>query len=625
MANVAAVGSAPRGMTREERKVIFASSLGTVFEWYDFYLYGSLAIYIGATFFSQYPETTRNIFTLLAFAAGFLVRPFGALVFGRLGDLVGRKYTFLITILIMGASTFLVGLLPGSASIGIAAPIILIGLRMLQGLALGGEYGGAATYVAEHAPHGRRGFYTSWIQTTATLGLFLSLLIILGIQTAMGKDAFAAWGWRIPFLLSSLLLAVSVWIRMKMNESPAFQKMKEEGTQSKAPISEAFGQWKNAKVAILALLGAVAGQAVVWYSGQFYALFFLQNVLKVDPQDANIMIAIALAIGTLFFVVFGWLSDKIGRKPIIMAGLLLAVVTYFPLFKAMTQFGNPALAQAQDSIRATVTADPKDCNFQFNPTGTAKFTTSCDIATSTLTKNSVPYDVVAGPAGSVASIKIGDATVESYDAVKAGDQAKALDGKMQKGINLALQANGYPLVRAAAKVPESKLDAFVAGNPELNLDAAALRAGEKTMVPTSQLVTDKLLTAEEAAGATEMAVYTVPNGGAFKMVADPQAVNWTGMIVVLTILMIYVTMVYGPIAAMLVEMFPTRIRYTGMSLPYHIGNGWFGGLLPATAFAMSAAKGDIYYGLWYPIVIAGMSFVIGMIFLRETKDTDIHA
>ncbi|WP_416798566.1 MFS transporter [Ciceribacter azotifigens] len=625
MANVAAVGSAPRGMTREERKVIFASSLGTVFEWYDFYLYGSLAIYIGATFFSQYPETTRNIFTLLAFAAGFLVRPFGALVFGRLGDLVGRKYTFLITILIMGSSTFLVGLLPGSASIGIAAPIVLIALRMLQGLALGGEYGGAATYVAEHAPHGRRGFYTSWIQTTATLGLFLSLLIILGIQSAMGKDAFAAWGWRIPFLLSSLLLAVSVWIRMKMNESPAFQKMKEEGTQSKAPISEAFGQWKNAKVAILALLGAVAGQAVVWYSGQFYALFFLQNVLKVDAQDANVMIAIALAIGTLFFVVFGWLSDKIGRKPIIMAGLLLAVVTYFPLFKAMTQFGNPALAQAQESIRATVTADPKDCNFQFNPTGTAKFTTSCDIATSTLTKNSVPYDVVAGPAGSVASIKIGDATIESYDAVKAGDQAKAADGKMQKGINLALQANGYPLVRAAAKVPESKLDAFVAGNPELNLDAAALRAGEKTMVPTSQLVTDKLLTAEEAAGATEMAVYTVPNGGAFKMVADPQAVNWTGMVAVLTILMIYVTMVYGPIAAMLVEMFPTRIRYTGMSLPYHIGNGWFGGLLPATAFAMSAAKGDIYYGLWYPIVIAGVSFVIGMIFLRETKDTDIHA
>ncbi len=625
MANVAAVSGSPRGMTAEERKVIFASSLGTVFEWYDFYLYGSLALYIGATFFSQYPEATRNIFTLLAFAAGFLVRPFGALVFGRLGDLVGRKYTFLVTILIMGASTFLVGLLPGSASIGIAAPIILIALRMLQGLALGGEYGGAATYVAEHAPHGRRGFYTSWIQTTATLGLFLSLLIILGIQTAMGREAFAAWGWRIPFLLSALLLAVSVWIRMKMNESPAFKKMKEEGTHSKAPISEAFGQWKNAKVAILALLGAVAGQAVVWYSGQFYALFFLQNVLKVDAQDANIMVAIALALGTMFFVVFGWLSDKIGRKPIIMAGLLLAVVTYFPLFKAMTEFGNPALAAAQANIRATVTADPADCNFQFNPTGTAKFTTSCDIATSTLTKNSVPYDVVAGPAGSVATIKIGDATIEGYDAIKSADQAKALDAKMQKSINVALQANGYPLVRGLVKVPESKLDAFVAANPELALDAAAIRAGEKATVATSQLVADKLLTAEEAAGATDMAVYTIAKGGAFKMVADPATVNWVGVIAVLTVLMIYVTMVYGPIAAMLVEMFPTRIRYTGMSLPYHIGNGWFGGLLPATAFAMSAAKGDIYYGLWYPIVIAGMSFVIGMIFLRETKDNDINA
>lgn len=625
MANVAAVSGSPRGMTAEERKVIFASSLGTVFEWYDFYLYGSLALYIGATFFSQYPEATRNIFTLLAFAAGFLVRPFGALVFGRLGDMVGRKYTFLITILIMGASTFLVGLLPGSATIGIAAPIILIVLRMLQGLALGGEYGGAATYVAEHAPHGRRGFYTSWIQTTATLGLFLSLLIILGIQTAMGREAFAAWGWRIPFLLSALLLAVSVWIRLKMNESPAFTKMKEEGTRSKAPISEAFGQWKNAKVAILALLGAVAGQAVVWYSGQFYALFFLQNVLKVDPQDANIMVAIALAIGTLFFVVFGWLSDKIGRKPIIMAGLLLAVLTYFPLFKAMTQFGNPALFAAQENIRATVTSDPKDCTFQFNPTGTAKFTTSCDIATSTLTRNSVPYDVVAGPAGSVATIKIGDATIESYDAVKSADQAKALDATMQKGINLALQTNGYPLVRAAVKVPDSKLDAFVAANPELALDAAAIRAGEKATVPTADLVKDKLLTAEEAAAAPEMAVYTIANGGAFKMVADPAKVSWVGVIGVLTVLMIYVTMVYGPIAAMLVEMFPTRIRYTGMSLPYHIGNGWFGGLLPATAFAMSAAKGDIYYGLWYPIIIAGFSFVVGMIFLRETKDNDINA
>ncbi|MBB4954794.1 MFS family permease [Agrobacterium vitis] len=625
MANVAVSRGTPRNMTREERKVIFASSLGTVFEWYDFYLYGSLAIYIGATFFSQYPETTRNIFTLLAFAAGFLVRPFGALVFGRLGDLVGRKYTFLVTIVIMGASTFLVGVLPGSATIGIAAPIILIVLRMLQGLALGGEYGGAATYVAEHAPHGRRGFYTSWIQTTATLGLFLSLLIILGIQTVLGKEAFTAWGWRVPFLLSSILLGVSVWIRMQMNESPAFQKMKEEGTRSKAPLSEAFGQWKNAKLALIALFGAVAGQAVVWYAGQFYALFFLQNVLKVDPQAANIMVAISLAIGTLFFVVFGWLSDKIGRKPIIMAGLLLAMVTYFPLFKAMTWAGNPALAQAQDTIKAVVTADPKDCNFQFNPTGTAKFTTSCDIATALLTKNSVPYEVVAGPAGSTASVKLGNSQIESYDAIKAGADAKALDAALQKKINVALHDNGYPLVRSAVQVPDSKLDAFVAANPELGLTADSIRAGAKTMVPTTKLVTDKLLTSDEAAkaAAADMAVYTVANGGAFRMVADPAQVNWVSLIVILTVLVVYVTMVYGPIAAMLVEMFPTRIRYSAMSLPYHIGNGWFGGLLPATAFAMSAAKGDIYYGLWYPIIIAGMSFVIGMIFLKETKDNDI--
>ncbi len=625
MANVAIETGASRSMTAEERKVIFASSLGTVFEWYDFYLYGSLALYIGATFFSQYPETTRNIFTLLAFAAGFLVRPFGALVFGRLGDLVGRKYTFLVTILIMGASTFLVGILPGSATIGIAAPIILIILRMLQGLALGGEYGGAATYVAEHAPHGRRGFYTSWIQTTATLGLFLSLMIILGIQMLLGKEDFAAWGWRIPFLLSAILLGVSVWIRMQMNESPAFQKMKAEGTQSKAPISEAFGQWKNAKVALLALFGAVAGQAVVWYTGQFYALFFLQNVLKVDAQATNIMVAISLAIGTMFFVVFGWLSDKIGRKPIIMAGLILAMLTYFPLFKALTWAGNPALAQAQDTIRATVTADPANCTFQFNPTGTAKFTTSCDIATAFLTRNSVPYDVVPGPAGSIATIQIGDKTIEGFDAIAAGDKAKGLEAGMQKAVNLALQANGYPLVRAPAKVPDSKLDAFVAANPELALDATAIRAGQKVMLPAADLVTQKLLTAEEAAAAPEMAVFTVPNAGAFTMVADPAAVNWTRVIAILTVLVIYVTMVYGPIAAMLVEMFPTRIRYTGMSLPYHIGNGWFGGLLPATAFAMSAAAGDIYYGLWYPIVIAGITLVIGMFFLKETKDNDIHA
>ncbi|MBB4278008.1 MFS transporter [Rhizobium mongolense] len=625
MANVASVGDARVGpMTGEEKKVIFASSLGTVFEWYDFYLYGSLATYIGATFFSQYPETTRNIFALLAFAAGFLVRPFGALVFGRLGDLVGRKYTFLITILIMGLSTFLVGILPGAASIGIAAPIILVGLRLLQGLALGGEYGGAATYVAEHAPHGRRGFFTSWIQTTATLGLFLSLLIILFVQSMLGAADFAAWGWRIPFLVSVVLLGVSVWIRLKMNESPAFQKMKAEGKGSKAPLTEAFGQWRNAKVALLALFGAVMGQAVVWYCGQFYALFFLQNILKVDAQSTNLMVAASLLLGTGFFVFFGWLSDKIGRKPIIMAGLLLAMVTYFPLFKALTNFANPALAEAQATIRATVTAAPGDCKFQFNPTGTAKFTTSCDIATSFLTKNSVPYDVVSGAAGSAATVKIADDTITSYDAAAAGDKAKAMNGAFEKGINIALRDAGYPLVRGAARVPESKLDAFIAANPELALNADAVRAGQKETVPASKLVTDKLLTADEAKGVTDMAVYTVANGGTFTMVADPARLNWVGVIAVLTVLVIYVTMVYGPIAALLVELFPTRIRYTGMSLPYHIGNGWFGGLLPATAFAMSAFKGDIYYGLWYPIIFAGITLVIGMIFLPETKDRDIR-
>ncbi|MCD2182596.1 MFS transporter [Rhizobium sp. GN54] len=627
MANAATVDDTKtRPMTAEEKKVIFASSLGTVFEWYDFYLYGSLAVFIGAAFFSEYPETTRNIFALLAFAAGFLVRPFGALVFGRLGDLVGRKYTFLITILIMGLSTFLVGILPGAASIGIAAPILLLVLRMLQGLALGGEYGGAATYVAEHAPNGRRGYYTSWIQTTATLGLFLSLVVILAVQFMLGKEAFAAWGWRIPFLVSVVLLGISVWIRLKMNESPAFKKMKEEGKGSKAPLTEAFGQWKNAKIALLALFGAVVGQAVVWYSGQFYALFFLTGVLKVDGQSANIMVAISLLIGTGFFVLFGWLSDKVGRKPIIMAGLLLAILTYFPLFKALTWAGNPALAQAQATVRATVTAAPGDCKFQFNPTGTAKFTTSCDIATAFLTKNSVPYDVVTtAAAGTPATVQVGDTTINSFDAVAAGDQAKAMTSAFEKQVNIALHDAGYPLVRAAAKVPDARLDAFVAANPELALDAAAIRAGDSASMTGADLVNAKLLTAEEATGVDSMPVFTIANGGAFSMVADPAAVNWTMIIAVLTVLVIYVTMVYGPIAALLVELFPTRIRYTGMSLPYHIGNGWFGGLLPATAFAMSAARGDIYYGLWYPIVFAAITLVIGLLFLPETKDRDIHA
>ncbi|MEI9403990.1 MFS transporter [Mesorhizobium argentiipisi] len=627
MAMASTAGGTSRGMTREEKKVIFASSLGTVFEWYDFYLYGSLAAFIGSTFFSPaIPEATRNIFALLAFAAGFLVRPFGALVFGRIGDLVGRKYTFLVTMTIMGLSTFLVGLLPGYASWGIAAPVILIALRMLQGLALGGEYGGAATYVAEHAPDDRRGYYTSWIQTTATLGLFLSLIVILIVQGSLSKETYASWGWRIPFIVSFLLLAISIWIRLSLSESPTFQRMKEEGRGSKAPLTEAFGQWKNAKIALLALLGLTAGQAVIWYNGQFYALFFLQNVLKVDAWSVNVMIAIALAVGSIFFVVFGWLSDKIGRKPIIMAGLALGIVCTFPLFKALTWAANPALATAQQNTRATVTAAPGDCKFQFNPVGTAKFTTSCDIATSFLTKNSVPYDVVATAApGTAATVKIGNETVASYDAVAAGDQAKAKEAAFQKAVNMSLRDGGYPLKRAAAKVPDQKLDAFIAANPELKLDAAAIRGGEKATVPVDKAIADKLLTKDEAAGAPEVTVYNIPGGGPFAMTADPAAINWPLTIGILFILVLFVTMVYGPIAAILVEMFPTRIRYTGMSLPYHIGNGWFGGLLPATVFALSAYKGDIYYGLWYPVIIAAMSLIIGMIFVRDTLGTDLHA
>ncbi len=480
-------------------------------------------------------------------------------------------------------------------------------------------------YVAEHAPRGQRGYFTSWIQTTATLGLFLSLIIILGVQAMLSKEDFAAWGWRIPFLVSVILLGVSVWIRMTLSESPTFQRMKDEGKGSKAPLTEAFGQWKNAKIAILALLGLTAGQAVVWYSGQFYALFFLQNVLKVDLQTVNILIAIALALGSIFFVVFGWLSDKIGRKPIIMAGLALAIFTYFPLFKALTWAANPTLAAAQQNTRATVTVAPGDCKFQFNPVGTAKFTTSCDIATSFLAKSSVPYDIVTTAApGTPASVKVGGETVESYDAVAAGDQAKAKDAAFTKAVNMALKDGGYPLKRAASKVADQKLDAFVAANPELKLDPAAIRAGEKTTVPAEQAIKDKVLTKEEAGAATDVTVYSVPASGAFSMFADPAQVNWAKVIGILFILILYVTMVYGPIAAILVEMFPTRIRYTGMSLPYHIGNGWFGGLLPATVFALSAAKGDIYYGLWYPIAVAAMTLIIGVIFVKDTLGTDLH-
>ncbi len=582
------MGAEGAPMTPEERRVIFASSLGTVFEWYDFYLYGSLAAIIAKQFFSGLDPSSAFIFALLAFAAGFIVRPFGALIFGRLGDMIGRKYTFLVTIMIMGLSTFIVGILPNYAAIGVAAPVILIILRLLQGLALGGEYGGAATYVAEHAPHGKRGAYTAWIQTTATLGLFLSLMVILGTRTAIGEDAFADWGWRIPFLVSILLLGISVWIRLKMNESPAFQKMKAEGKHSKAPLTESFGRWSNLKIVLLALFGMVAGQAVVWYSGQFYALFFLTQALKIDAATANILIAIALIIGTPFFVIFGTLSDKIGRKPIIMAGLLLAMLTYFPLFKALAQAGNPDLVAAQTSSKVVLVADPAECSFQFNPTGTKKFTSSCDIAKQKLAAASVSYDNVAGPAGQPAVIKVGDK--ELTTSVTPEDIATAKEGAVKKLEEL----------KAAP-----------------GTDAKALKDAEKKVKDLSDDKTAKdAVLSSRVSGALKAAGYPTK--------ADPAKVNKPVIVAILTVLLIYVTMVYGPIAAALVELFPTRIRYTSMSLPYHIGNGWFGGLMPTIAFAMVAQNGNMYYGLWYPIIIAGMSLVIGMLFLRETKDVDIY-
>jgi MFS family permease len=553
-----AAAEAARPMTAEEKKVIFASSLGTVFEWYDFYLYGSLAAIIAKQFFSGLDPQAAFIFALLAFAAGFIVRPFGALVFGRLGDMIGRKYTFLVTILLMGASTFIVGILPNYASIGVAAPIILIALRMLQGLALGGEYGGAATYVAEHAPQGRRGAYTAWIQTTATLGLFLSLMVILGTRTIIGEAAFADWGWRVPFIVSIVMLAISVYIRLSMNESPAFVKMKSEGKTSKAPLSESFGQWKNLKIVLLALFGLVAGQAVVWYSGQFYALFFLTSVLKVDGATANILVAASLIIGTPFFVIFGALSDKIGRKPIILAGMALAVVTYFPLFTALTKAANPDLAAAQAKNKIVVSAPAGDCSFQGNPVAREiDFTKSCDIAKRFLAQNSVSYDNVTVAEAGPSTVKIGEKVITAPVAKvvnsKFDEESVKAIAAFKKEISEALKESGYP----------SK--------------------------------------------------------------ADPAKVDKLTIVAILSILVIYVTMVYGPIAAMLVEMFPTRIRYTSMSLPYHIGNGWFGGLMPTIAFAMVAQNGNMYYGLWYPIVIASVTFVIGLLFVKETKDVDIYA
>jgi MFS family permease len=544
----------PASVGRKDAMTIGAASVGTVFEWYDFYLYGSLATYITHHFFSGVNETTGYIFALLAFAAGFAVRPFGALVFGRLGDLWGRKNTFLVTMLLMGLSTFVVGMLPSYDQIGILAPVALVAMRLVQGLALGGEYGGAATYVAEHAPQGRRGLYTSFIQVTATFGLFLSLVVILLTRKVMGEDAFQAFGWRVPFLVSILLLGVSLWIRLQLSESPSFQRMVDEGKGSKAPLTDSFGKWPNLKIVILALVGLTAGQAVVWYTGQFYTLFFLEKTLKLDGALTNGLVATALLLGTPFFILFGWLSDRIGRKPIIMLGCVLAALTYMPLFKALTVAANPQLAAAVASAPVTVVADPADCAFQFDPVGKTVFNSSCDLAKSYLAKAGVTYTNQAAPAGTLAQVKIGDQTLTAFDGTGLEKAAfKAQKTEWETGLGAALKSAGYP----------AKADSALVDRPKV--------------------------------------------------------------IVILFLLVIYVTMVYGPIAAMLVEMFPTNIRYTSMSLPYHIGNGWFGGFLPTTAFAMVAATGNIYYGLWYPIVVASVTAVIGILFLKETKDVDIDA
>ncbi|WP_322050627.1 MFS transporter [Paraburkholderia bannensis] len=541
--------ASPAKMNSKDRLIVFASSLGTVFEWYDFFLAGALAPYISKTIFAGVNPTAAFIFTLLSFAAGFAVRPLGAVFFGRLGDMLGRKYTFMVTILLMGSSTFLVGLLPGYAAIGIVSPIVFVGMRLLQGLALGGEYGGAATYVAEHAPAHKRGGWTSWIQMTATLGLFLSLLVISTVRMTTGEASFAVWGWRIPFLLSVVLLGVSVWIRLQLSESPAFQRMHAEGKASKAPIKEAFGQWKNVRLMLIALFGVTAGEAVVWYTGQFYSLFFLTQTLKLDGATTNEILLAALLITSPFYVVFGALSDKVGRKPVMFIGCLLAALTYIPMFKALTHYVNPALEEAQARAPIVLLADPQECSFQFNPVGTSKFTSSCDVAKAALSKAGLSYENRAVANGVTAQIQVGGVTVASYDA--KGPAAASQATRFDTSLKSALASSGYPLK------------------------------------------------------------------------ADPAKVNIGMSILVLIVLMLYGTMVYGPMAAMLVECFPTRIRYTCLSVPYHIGNGWFGGFLPASAFAIVAASGNIYSGLWYPIVVAGFACVVCFFFVKETRGTDV--
>ena len=538
--------------TSEEKKVIVASCVGTVFEWYDFMVFGALAPVIAKQFFARADPAMGLIFALLAFAAGFLVRPLGALVFGRLGDLVGRKYTFLMTIVIMGLGTFLIGLVPNYDSIGLLAPIILIALRLLQGLAVGGEYGGAAIYVAEHAPPGRSGEFTAWIQMTGTLAFLMSLLVILGVRAGLGEAAFADWGWRIPFLISIILLVISVWIRLSMHESPVFAKMKAEGTTSRTPLRDAFGNWSNVKRMLLALFGAVAGFSVIWYTAQFYVLLFLTQTLKVDSVTANVLLCIALALATPLFLVFGSLSDKVGRKPIMLGGILLAALTFFPIFKALTHYANPALETALAQAPVVVSADPAECRFQFNLTGTMKYTSSCDILKAKLVAASVNYTNRAAPAGSVASVSIGDQVFTSFDAKGLSKEAAEESSKaLSKNLAAAIQAAGYP-----AK-------------------------------------------------------------------ADPAQINKPMLVLLMFIMLVFVTMGYGPAAAAMVDMFPPRIRYSSLSFPYHIGTGWFGGMTPTVAFAMMAYSGDIYFGLWYPVVIALAVVVIGALFIKESKAIEV--